>query len=598
MDFVLTIDNPILAYGNKSRSIWVASADGSKKAVLMSMSSEADQVSHIRISSQKGIEVGKDFSLNNKTTDELKSELKESEDYIAVMKAQPVPPRRELSYQEKKVAKLKALIAIREGKTEFQQTADEIVADTPDAQLATEAAIKALTDSGIEVVEATDEMAMAVLEVGASNVELQTINDKFNAELQQQIDGTLPQGHIYQLGMPSKVLLATGIANAPIQLNSQRLLEKSSNFGHNYGLYEIKDLVKAISTPIAIFTYGDKSKAQNIVVEIHHEDKNFIVGLSIQPTVGGQGLNINSIRNVFPKDNAEWLNWIAQGKALFLNKEKIQTLINQQRTNLADVEYLDLDSVANIVQNFENPNIEAQIFGGNSGYVGYSMSKRAAEAREEGRYPKTDFKRVYRIPQSTLDALVKVGVIDNTEWHHTSMYGNRTVFYGWNEPWYGDAYAENKKEIDRLIKEQPINADAIESLFENAKAKGAYENAQRAKQAEREIYQAFKVYDSAIRQSNLPEEYTASNGVVIVTNGQTLPYQWDGFYNGNKAWKKWRDNAVVELIDILKEKNKSNPTYEQWRAESQGFINEIYAKHNATPVEFLRTPPRHNLRLD
>ena len=37
-----------------------------------------------------------------------------------------------------------------------------------------------------------------------------------------------------------------------------------------------------------------------------------------------------------------------------LNKEKIQTPINQQRTNLADVEYLDLDSVAKILQNFEN----------------------------------------------------------------------------------------------------------------------------------------------------------------------------------------------------------------------------------------------------
>ena len=47
MDFVLTIDNPTLAYGNKSRSIWVASADGSKKAVLMSMSSEADQVGNV-----------------------------------------------------------------------------------------------------------------------------------------------------------------------------------------------------------------------------------------------------------------------------------------------------------------------------------------------------------------------------------------------------------------------------------------------------------------------------------------------------------------------------------------------------------------------
>ncbi|MEE1226356.1 MAG: hypothetical protein UHM08_04545 [Bacteroidales bacterium] len=45
-----------------------------------------------------------------------------------------------------------------------------------------------------------------------------------------------------------------------------------------------------------------------------------------------------------------------------LNKEKIQTLINQQRTNLAEVEYLDLDSVAKILQNLENPSINDCIF--------------------------------------------------------------------------------------------------------------------------------------------------------------------------------------------------------------------------------------------
>ena len=184
------------------------------------------------------------------------------------------------------------------------------------------------------------------------------VNERFNAELQQQVDGTLPKGHIYQLGMPSDVLLATGIAKAPIQLNSQRLMEKSSNFGHDYELSELKDLVKAINNPIAIFAYGDKNKAQNIVVEIQHEGKNFIIGLSIRPTVGGQVLDINSIRNVFPKDNAEWLNWIAQGKALYIDKERVQDLINQQRTNLADVEYLDLNSIANVINEFENPNID------------------------------------------------------------------------------------------------------------------------------------------------------------------------------------------------------------------------------------------------
>lgn len=50
------------------------------------------------------------------------------------------------------------------------------------------------------------------------------------------------------------------------------------------------------------------------------------------------------------------LNWISQGKALYLNKEKIQELIDKQRKNLAEVEYLDLDSVANVIKSFENQN--------------------------------------------------------------------------------------------------------------------------------------------------------------------------------------------------------------------------------------------------
>ncbi len=66
----------------------------------------------------------------------------------------------------------------------------------------------------------------------------------------------------------------------------------------------------------------------------------------------------NDIRGIFPKDNAEWLNWINQNKLLYVDKEKIQTLINQQRINLAEVEYLDLDSVAKVVKDFENPSIE------------------------------------------------------------------------------------------------------------------------------------------------------------------------------------------------------------------------------------------------
>lgn len=92
------------------------------------------------------------------------------------------------------------------------------------------------------------------------------------------------------------------------------------------------------------------------------------------------------------------------------------------------------------------------VFGGNSGYVGYSMSKRAAEAKEEGRYPKTEFRREYHITAKSLDMLTSLGFIDNSEWHHTSMYGNKTPFYGWTEDEFADDYLKHKKEVDTLCK--------------------------------------------------------------------------------------------------------------------------------------------------
>ena len=181
------------------------------------------------------------------------------------------------------------------------------------------------------------------------------INDTFNNELQQQIDGVLPEGHIYKMGKPGKILLSTGVPDLPVQMSATRLMQKATSYGHDFDLSEVKDLVKALQNPIAVFAYGNKTKAQNIIIPLQKDGKNFIVGLSLKPTVNGKALEINSIRNVFPKNNSEWLNWISQGKALYLDKEKIQALIDQQRTILADVDYLDLDSVAKIVENFDNP---------------------------------------------------------------------------------------------------------------------------------------------------------------------------------------------------------------------------------------------------
>ena len=195
------------------------------------------------------------------------------------------------------------------------------------------------------------------LEGGTRAMAVKKANDRFNEELELQVKGELEEGHVYKLGMPSEILLSTGVPNLPIQMSAQRLEDKATKFGHNFDIAEVKDLVNAIQKPIAIFEYGDRNKSQNLIVEIQKDGKNFIIGLSLNPVVKGKALEINSVRNVFPKDNAEWLNWISQNKLLYADKEKIQALIDKQQTNLADVNYLNLDDVAKKVKDFENPKL-------------------------------------------------------------------------------------------------------------------------------------------------------------------------------------------------------------------------------------------------
>ncbi len=93
------------------------------------------------------------------------------------------------------------------------------------------------------------------------------------------------------------------------------------------------------------------------------------------------------------------------------------------------------------------------LFGGNSGYDGYSMSIRAREARDNGRFPKTDFRSYYRITLPSFNVLVRLLIIDGTEWHHTGCYGRRTTFYSWMFPKYWEIYKQNKQQIDRLARE-------------------------------------------------------------------------------------------------------------------------------------------------
>ena len=175
------------------------------------------------------------------------------------------------------------------------------------------------------------------------------------------------------------------------------------------------------------------------------------------------------------------------------------------------------------------------VFGGNSGYVGYSMSKRAAEAKEEGRYPKTEFRREYHITAKSLDMLTSLGFIDNSEWHHTSMYGNKTPFYGWAEDELADDYLKHKKEIDTLCK--GIDPKTKQPLIEKVE-KPQYE------------------YKFELPQYN--EAETAANPIREWRHKQIEKYDqftgFKGYANATEEEKKERDAYLHSLNEQMEEK--------------------------------------------
>ncbi|MDE6463820.1 MAG: hypothetical protein K2L16_04220, partial [Muribaculaceae bacterium] len=186
--------------------------------------------------------------------------------------------------------------------------------------------------------------------------DVEAVNARFNEQLQRQIDGTLPAGHVYDMGMPGDTLLAAGFPDAVIELSAKQLALKAEKRNHEFDISDVRDLPREIQTPIAVFRYGERSKAENVIVGLMKDGKQFVVGVHFNQS--RRGTVVSDIRGLFPKDNAEWLNWIIQGKSEWLDKEKIQALIDQQRTNLAEVEYLDLEALAKVVNSFENPSIK------------------------------------------------------------------------------------------------------------------------------------------------------------------------------------------------------------------------------------------------
>ena len=190
--------------------------------------------------------------------------------------------------------------------------------------------------------------------------EVETFNEQFNNDIERYNKKELPTGYRLQLGRPSVYLRSAGFDDLPITMRASLLRKKAGDEKHPFDASDIKGLVKAIQKPIAIFTYT-KDNIRNLIVDVTRGDKHFLVGVTLN--YKANGIEINSISGLFPKQSHEWIKWIQDGKHIRIDqKDKVLNLINSLRTNPAESERigLNLNSVAKIVKDFENPNIPSE----------------------------------------------------------------------------------------------------------------------------------------------------------------------------------------------------------------------------------------------
>ena len=218
-----------------------------------------------------------------------------------------------------------------------------------------------LKDANVEVIEYEkgDNASRAEAMQKASEMEnvrfsLQETNDRFNAEL-----ATLTEENkdkvILSLGTPSEKLLAGGVVNKPMKLYGAKVIKKQKL--HGFDLSEIKNLPLAVANPIAVFNNYQSDENRSVLTELTTKDGNFLVSLNVGK---GEDIDFNIVATVFGKGDDNIVDWFNRGLATYIDKEKALDYLHHSALNAEALSNPRLISTANIIQNFQNPKIEAK----------------------------------------------------------------------------------------------------------------------------------------------------------------------------------------------------------------------------------------------
>lgn len=207
----------------------------------------------------------------------------------------------------------------------------------------------------MHAVDVTTEMKESVMQgqplfrlSGNEKIRVERDNARFNEEVERLTEKNA-DATILQLGMPSGILKSVGIADKPMRLYGNKLMSKARK--HGFSLSEIKNLPIAVSDPIMIFEGSDKG-SHSILTELKTASGNVLANIAIGK---GNMVDFNIIRSVYGKNEKGITKWILDKKMLYSDKERALDFLNNTAPIAGIERSQELDNVAKIIKEFENP---------------------------------------------------------------------------------------------------------------------------------------------------------------------------------------------------------------------------------------------------
>ena len=190
---------------------------------------------------------------------------------------------------------------------------------------------------------------------------LESVNRRFNEELESYMSGMMATNDMLHLGNPHGVMQIF-MPSLPIVMR-QRILNKGSVKKHNVDVSSLTDMPKYLSNPIFVFQRNDNTLG--VLTEMQDRDgKSVCVAIELDRKIqdGGEILEVNDVRPIHGRDVADIVYPIVQNGTLrWVDKKKgLDYLSSASQYVQQEIDKQALDSAAKIVENFENPSVEGE----------------------------------------------------------------------------------------------------------------------------------------------------------------------------------------------------------------------------------------------